>query len=235
MSPAALVRGFLGGGVAGAALSAFVTGIVLEEVPLFLTAFGLPIAYGALLFAAGMPRRAREAAVVPRVALARIESRRAGGTETGDVPVTLVLTVDGSPPFRVEITHHVNLADLPDIRVGDVLVVEYPPDRPWRAEVVAHPTAEWRRRAEEAVIEPAPQSAVVGPPPEGCAFSVVAFAGLLLGAAVVLGLFRVELFSPAEEQPESTTTEVTTTTETFSFHITVGGPGGTTTFVLPPR
>jgi len=90
------------------------------------------------------------------------------------------------------------------------------------------------------VIEPAPQSTVVGPPPEGCAFAVVAFAGLLLGAAVVLGLFRAELFRPSEERPESSTTETsttetttTTTTETFSFHITIPGPAGTTTFVLP--
>ncbi|WP_439380915.1 hypothetical protein [Amycolatopsis lexingtonensis] len=242
MSPAALLRGFLGGGVAGAAVSAFVTGLVLEEVPLILTALGLPAGYGVLLYVAGAPRRAREAAVIPRVALARIESRRAGGTETGDVPLTLVLTVapEDAPSFRVEITHDVNLADLPGFPAGEVLVVQYPPDRPWRAAVVSNPTAEWRRRADEAVIEPAPQSTVVGPPPEGCAFAVVAFAGLLLGAAVVLGLFRAELFRPSEERPESSTTETsttetttTTTTETFSFHITIPGPAGTTTFVLP--
>ncbi|WP_290061279.1 hypothetical protein [Amycolatopsis solani] len=207
MSLAALVRGFLGGGVAGVALNAFVTGTVLERVPLVLTGLGLPVAYGVLLFLAGLPRRAREAAVVPRVALARIESRRAGGTETGDVPLTCVLTVapGGEPSFRVEITHHVNLADLPGVRTGDVVVVEYPPDRPWRARVVPNPTAEWRRRAEGAVVEPAPESATVAPPPEGCGLAVAAFAGLLIGAAVVVGVFRVELFSPGAE-PTTTST-----------------------------
>ncbi|UOX90994.1 hypothetical protein MUY14_10345 [Amycolatopsis sp. FBCC-B4732] len=229
MSLAALLRGFLGGGVAGGALSAFVTGIILEDVPLILTGVGLPVAYGVLLFVAGVPRRAREAAVVPRVALAKIESRRAGGTETGDVPVTLVLTVapDGQPSFRVEIVHHVNLADLPDVRAGDVLVVQYPPDRPWLAKVVPVPGAQWRRRAADAVVESAPESAVVAPPPEGCAVTVAALLGLLLGAAIVVGPHRVELFSSHEEEPgSSSTTVVTSSSSSVSMTIVVDSPDG---------
>jgi hypothetical protein len=220
-APASLVRGFLTGGVSGATLSAFVTGIVLEEVPLFLAAMGLPAAYGALLFLAGMPRRAREAAVVPRLAPARIESLRAGGTETGDVPVDFVLTVapDGAPSFRVKITHAVNLIDLTRHRPGDLLVVEYPPDRPWKARIVPHPAAEWERRLAGAVIEPAPESALVQPPPEGCAFSIAAFLGLLLGAAAVVVLFRVELFTPepVEETQSSSTVSSTSVSSTVEF------------------
>ncbi|MGK3204779.1 hypothetical protein [Amycolatopsis sp. MEPSY49] len=210
--PAALVRGLLGGVVTGATLSAFVTGIVLEKVPLILFGLGLPLGYGVLLFIAGMPRRAREAAIVPRVALARIESLRAGGTETGDVPVDLVLTIapGDAPSFRTGITHHVNLVDLPRYRPGDILVVEYPPDRPWRAEVVPHPTAEWERRAAGAVVEPAPESTLVQEPPEGWGFASAAFLGLVVGAAVVLGLFRVELFGPEPEPPPSSSSSTVT-------------------------
>lgn len=212
--PLALVRGLLGGGVTGATLSAFVTGIVLEKVPLILFGLGLAIGYGVLLFVAGMPRRAREAIVVPRVALARIESLRAGGTETGDVPVDLVLTIAPGdvPSFRTGITHHVNLVDLPRYRPGDVLVVEYPPDRPWRGKVVTSPPAEWERRAAEAVVQSAPESTLVQQPPEGWGFAFAAFAGLLLGAAVVLGLFRVELFTPEPSEPPPSSSSSSTVT-----------------------
>ncbi|HET6711200.1 DUF3592 domain-containing protein [Amycolatopsis sp.] len=213
--PAALLGGFLGGGVAGATLSAFVAGIVLEKVPLVLFSLGLPIGYGLLVFIAGIPRRAREAAVVPRLALARIESLRASGTETGDVPVDFVLTIapGGEPPFRSRMTDHVNLVDLPRYRPGDILVVAYPPDRPWRATIVPNPTAEWQRRAAAAVIRPAPESTSVQEPPEGWGSALAGCTGLLLGAAIVLGLFRVELFTPQpppEEQPSTSSSSSTT-------------------------
>ncbi|MEU4520000.1 hypothetical protein AB0F52_15045 [Amycolatopsis sp. NPDC024027] len=228
LGPVALARGFLTGGVIGAALCAGVTGVVIESVPVFLAGLGLPLGYGVLFYVAGIPRRAREAAVVPRVALARIESLRAGGTETGDVPLTLVLTVapEAAQSFRVETTHHVNLVDLPRYRVSDVLVVEYPPEQPWRAEVVPRPAAEWARRAAETVVEPAPESTLVQRPPEGCGLTAVVFIGLLLGAATVLGLFRAELFSPepVAEQPASSSesSSTTVTSASSSATITVG-------------
>jgi len=198
-----LARGFLTGGVTGVALSAFVVGIIIENLPLLLTGVGLPLGYGVLLFVAGMPRRAREAAVVRRVALAKVESLRAGGTETGDVPVTFVLTVapDGEPSHRVEITHHVNLVDLPSYQPYDVLVVEYPPDRPWRARIVT-PDAEWARRAAGAVLVSAPKSTLVREPPEGCGHGFLVVLGMLLGAAAVVLLFRAELFTPSETPAE---------------------------------
>lgn len=212
--PAALAGGFLGGGVAGATLSAFIAGIVLEKVPLILFSVGLPIGYGLLVFVAGVPRRAREAAIVPHTALARVESLRAGGTETGDVPVDFVLTIAPgyAPSFRTRMTEHVNLVDLPRFRVGDVLVVAYPPDRPWRAGIVSNPTPEWQQRAADAVIRPAPESAMVEEPPDGWGFALAGFLGLLLGAATVLGLFRVELFAPAPAEEPSSTSSTSSTT-----------------------
>lgn len=216
-------RGFLTGAVTGVTLSAFVTGIIIESVPVTLTGLGLPLGYGLLRYLAGMPRRVREAAVVPRVALAKVESLRAGGTETGDVPVDFVLTVapDGAPAHRVQVTHHVNLIDLPRHRAGDVHVVEYPPDRPWKARIVPDPAPEWRRRTAGAEIASAPESALVQEPPEGCAFAVAVLLGLLLGAVAVVALYRVELFTPdPPAEPETSTV----TTSSGSATITVG-PG----------
>jgi len=221
--PVALARGFLTGGVVGGTLSAFVVGIILERVPLIPIALGLPLGYGVLLFVAGIPRRVREAAVVPRVALAKVESLRAGGTETGDVPVGLVLTVapDDAPSYRVEVTHHVNLIDLPGFRRGDVVVVEYPPDRPWQARIVPRPAPEWQRRMAGAVVESAPESALLRTPPEGCALGAVTSTGLLLAAAVVLVLFRAELFGPeSQEPPEPPATSVTSSSGSAT--VTVG-------------
>ncbi|EMD24747.1 hypothetical protein [Amycolatopsis azurea] len=208
-----LVRGFLAGVVIGTTLCAFVVGIVIEYVPLIIAGLGLPVVYGILLYLAGAPRRAREARVAPVNALAKIESLRAGGTETGDIPVDFVLTVapEGAATHRVRITHGVNLVDIPDYRPGGILVVQYPPDRPWKAKIAERLSPEWERRVADAVIESAPESSLIQEPPEGCAFGALGFLGLLLGAALVLFLFRAELFAPetpsrAEETQSSVTT-----------------------------
>ncbi|WP_414938622.1 hypothetical protein [Amycolatopsis sp. cmx-11-51] len=213
LGPVALVRGLLAGIVIGTALCAFVVGIIIEYVPLIIAGLGLPLVYGILLYLAGAPRRAREAAVVPVVALAKIESLRAGGTETGDVPVDFVLTVapDGAATHRVEIQHGVNLVDIPNHRPGNIIVVQYPPDRLWKAKIVERLSPEWERRVAEASIESAPESSLVQEPPEGCLSGGLTLLGLLLGAALVLFLFRAELFAPeaparAEEIQSSVTT-----------------------------
>lgn len=207
-----IALGFLTGIVVGATVCSLVVGIIVESGPLFVAGFGIPLGYGVLVWLGGLPRRAREAAVPPRVALARIESLRAGGTETGDLPVEFVLTVapDGEPAHRATATRTVNLVDLPNYRKGDVLVVAYPPERPWKVRLVDNPTPEWQRRAAEAVIEPAPESALVAPPPEGCAAGALTLVGILLGAGAVLGLFRAELFAPeAPSPPPASSTETT--------------------------
>ncbi|MFJ2261683.1 hypothetical protein ACIOKD_25675 [Streptomyces sp. NPDC087844] len=195
-TPGALARGFLTGGVIGASSAALVTGVVIENVPVFVTGLVVPVVFGLVLVLAGAPRRAREAAVVPRTALAMIESLRAVGGETGDIPVRFDLTVapDDAPAFRAETTRDINLVDLPDYRPRGILVVEYPPDRPWRVTIVQRPTPEWEARAAEAGIDSAPEESKVSRPPEGCAFGAFVMVGLLLGAAAVLLSFRGDLF-----------------------------------------
>ncbi|MGW7531364.1 hypothetical protein [Amycolatopsis sp. NPDC054798] len=196
--------GFLTGLAIGASLCSLVVAIIVESVPLFVAGLGIALGYGLLVYLGGLPRRAREAAIPPTVALARIESLRAGGTETGDLTVEFILTVapHGAPSHRAAATLTVNLADLSDYRKGDVLVVSYPPDRPWKARIVSNPSPEWQRRAETAVIAPAAESTLVHPPLEGCAPGVFTLIGLLLGAGAILGLFRVELFAPEASAPQ---------------------------------
>ncbi|MGW4699567.1 hypothetical protein [Streptomyces sp. NPDC004285] len=195
---AALARGFLTGGVIGMSPAALVVGTVVESVPLFVAGLVVPLVYGLLLHLAGAPRRARQAAVEPRTALALIGDREAVQGETSDVPVRFELTVapDDAPPFRVTVTQDVHVADLPDYRPGGVVVVAYPPDRPWRVRIVKRPTPQWEERAAGARLDSAPGAAVVAEPPEGTAAGFVTLLGLVLGAAAVILLFRAELFGP---------------------------------------
>jgi hypothetical protein len=237
-APVALLRGFLTGGVSGMSLAALVVGTVIESVPLFVAGLGLPAAYGLLLFLAGVPRRAREAAVVPRTALAMIEGLRAVGGESSDVPVRFDLTVapDDGPAYRVEVTEHINLVDLTDYRPRGVVVVRYPPDRPWQVRIVKRPTPEWEDRAAGARIDSVPGPATVSEPAESGVFGFVAFVGLLLGAACVILLFRTELFDqdtstspPSSDRPSvssSVSSSTSSTTVVSSASGTVAlGPG----------
>ncbi|MEV7942001.1 hypothetical protein AB0O82_38550 [Kitasatospora sp. NPDC088264] len=221
-TPVALARSFLTGAVIGGSLAALVVGVVVEKVPLFIGGLGLPIAYGLLLLLAGAPRRAREAAVVPRTALAMIESLRAIGGETSDVPVRFDLTVapDDEPAYRVGITQDINLVDLPDYRPRGVLVVKYPQDRPWRVRIVKRPTPEWEERAAGAQLDSAPESTMVTEPPEGRSTGFVGLFGLLLAAAAVVFLFRVDLF----EQQDSAS-PAPTVTSTWSTTVVSSGTG----------
>jgi len=237
-TPVALARGVLTGGVIGASLAAFVVGCVIESVPLCVTGVGLPAVYGLLFFLAGVPRRAREAAVPPRTALARIESLEAvGGEATSDVAVRFDVTVaqdDDIPAYRVRFTQHINLADLPDYRPGGVVVVQYPPDRLWRVRIVKRPTPEWEERAAGARLDPAPGPVVVSEPSAGCAVGLVTLLALLLAAAAVILVFRADLFDkdnsvqpPSSAKPSvSSTSSTSSTTVVSSASGTVAlGPG----------
>ncbi|GGP56366.1 hypothetical protein [Streptomyces melanogenes] len=232
-TPVALARGFLTGGVVGTSLAALVVGGIVENVPLFVTGLVLPVVYGLLFFLAGMPRRAREAAVVPRTALAMIESLEAVGGESSDVPVRFELTVapDDGSAYRVEFRQDINLVDLSDYRPRGVVVVQYPPDRPWRVRIVKRPTPEWEERAASARLDSAPGTARVAAPPEGCAFGFVVLLGLLLGAAAVVLLFRVDLFDrddtaqpPPVARPSVSSTSSTTVVSSASGTVSLG-PG----------
>lgn len=230
-TPVALTRGFLTGGVIGTSLAAFCVGCIIERVPLIVTSLVLPAVYGLLFFLAGRPRRAREAAVAPRTALAMIESLHAIGGETSDVPVRFDLTVapDDAPAYRVEMTQDINLVDLPDYRPRGVVVVEYPPDRPWRVRIVKRPTPQWEDRAAGARIDSVPGPATVSEPAEGCAFGFVALLGLLLGAAAVILLFRADLFDqdatakpPSSAQPSVSSSSSTTVVTSGSGTVALG-------------
>ncbi|MER7849885.1 hypothetical protein ABTZ03_38795 [Kitasatospora sp. NPDC096077] len=232
-TPVACARGFLTGGVVGASLAALVVGTVVENAPLFVAGLVVPTVYGLLLFLAGMPRRAREAAVVHRTALARIESLEAVRGESSDVPVRFELTVvpDDGPAFRVGTTQDINLVDLPDYRPRGVVVVEYPPDRPWRVRIVKRPTPPWEKRAASAHLEPVSATTTVAAPPEGCAFGFAVLLGLLLGAAAVVLLFRADLFGrdDSAQPPPSVPSASSSTSSTASSTTVVTSASGTVT------
>ncbi|MFC9759134.1 hypothetical protein [Streptomyces sp. NPDC056921] len=226
-TPADLALGFLTGAVIGASLTAFIGGCVVERAPLIVTGLVLPSVYGLVFLLATLPRRAREAAVVPRTALAVIESLEAVGGETSDVPVRFELSVapDDAPAFRVEIRQDVNLVELPDYRPRGVVVVEYPPDRPWKTRIVKRPTPQWEERAAVAQMDSVPGPAMKSETPGGCFSGLLTLLGLLLGTAAVLLLFRADLFDahegesgapkPSVSSPSSTTT-VTSATGTVA-------------------
>lgn len=228
-TPADLALGFLTGGVIGASLTAFISGCVVEKTPLIVLGLVMPAVHGLVLFGATLPRRAREAAVVPRTALAVIESLEAVGGETSDVPVRFELTVapDEAPAYRVEIRQDINLVELPDYRPRGVVVVEYPPDRPWKTRIVKRPTPEWEERAAGAQVDSVPGPAMKSDSPAGCAGGLLTLLGLLLGAGAVLLLFRADLFGPDESgasRRPSVSSSSTTTVTSGTGTVTVG-PG----------
>ncbi|MDX3241659.1 hypothetical protein [Streptomyces sp. ME18-1-4] len=229
-TPADLASGFLTGGVIGASLTSFISGCVVEKASLIVVGLVLPAVHGLLFFLCTLPRRAREAAVVPRTALAVIESLEAVGGETSDIPVRFELSVapDDAPAYRVQIRQDINLVELPDYRPRGIVVVAYPPDRPWKVRIVKRPTPEWEDRAAGARLDSAPGPAMKSDPPGGCVGGLLTLLGLLLGAAAVLLLFRADLFGPDESgaspgpsvSSSSSTTTVTSATGTVTL-----GPG----------
>ncbi|MFE9461597.1 hypothetical protein [Streptomyces californicus] len=222
--------------VTGAAASALVVGVILGRAPVFLTGGGVLLLLVLIGFVTGRRSPGPDAPPLTRTALARIEDLRATGGETADVPVEFRLTVapepaDGRPAYRVVIDQHVNLVDIPAYRPGGIAVVEYRPDEPWDVRIVTRPTPEWSRRAEEAEIDSAPASTLVENPGLGegswCVLVLFAF---LAGAALVVLLFRGELFTsddaagPASKQPSVTSSASASVSRTFTTSTTVSGP-----------
>ncbi|MFJ9629713.1 hypothetical protein ACIRU8_18580 [Streptomyces sp. NPDC101175] len=231
-TPARLVVAFLTGGVIGTSLAAFVCGCVLQKVPLVVAGLALPTGYALLFFLCGLPRRARERAVVPRTALAVIERREAVGGESSDVPVRFELSVvpDDAPAFRVEFRQDVNLVELPDYRPRGIVVVEYRPDRPWRTRIVKRPTPEWEERAAVARLDSVPGPAMNCDPVESGAGDLLFLFGLLLGAAAVVLLLRADLFDADDKAAPptpsvSSSSSSTTTTMTSATGTVTLGPG----------
>jgi len=226
---AGLSLGFMTGAVIGASLTAFIGGCVIGRTPLIVTGLVLPASYGLLLLLATLPRRAREAAVVPRTALAVIESREAFRGEASDVPVRFELSVapDDTPAFRVEIRQDVNLVELPDYRPRGIVVVEYPPDRPWKTRIVKRPTPEWEDRAAVAQVDSVPGPAMTSQSPEGCFGGLLTLLGLLLGTAAVLLLFRADLFDSHDAEGGAPRPSVSSSSSSSSSTITVTSATGT--------
>ncbi|MFF7993268.1 hypothetical protein ACFZDG_26155 [Kitasatospora xanthocidica] len=234
-TPVDLARGFLTGGVIGVSLTAFIVGCALGKAPLIVGALALLAVYGLLFFLAGAPRRAREAALAPRTALALIEGMEAKQGEETDVPVRFDLTVapEDAPAFRIRFSEAVHVSELPDYRPGKVLVVQYPPDRPWRLRVVKRPTPAWEQRAAGAAIDSVPGPAVAGDRAEGCAWGFVTLLGLLLGAAAVVLFFRAELFggsADARPAPPEQSVSVTVSVTSSSTDAVTTSATGTVSF-----
>ncbi|WP_371660455.1 hypothetical protein [Streptomyces sp. NBC_00280] len=234
-NPVALVRGFLTSCVCGAALAAFAVGSAIENVPLVVGSLVLPVVYGLLNLLAGAPKRARLAAAVPVTALAMIESLHAIGSElSANVPIDFDLTVvpDNAPPFRVVMSDHINLVDVPDFRPRDILVVEFPPDRPWKVRLAKKPTPEWQRRAAKAVLDSAPEATGVKEPPEGRAYGATLVLGMVVGVVAVLLWFRADLMarfdgSDSDASRPSVTSSSSTSTSTSTNTTVVSSGSGT--------
>ncbi|MFE8912969.1 hypothetical protein [Streptomyces globisporus] len=239
-----VIKGILAGlrltftsGLAGAAVAALVVGVILERVPVFLSGGGVLLLLVLIGFAAGRRSPGPAEPPVTRTALARIEDLRATSGESADVPVEFLLTVapepeDGRPAYRVKVDQSVNLVDIPAYRPRGIAVVEYRPDEPWDVRIVTRPTPEWSRRAEAAEIDSAPESTLVEKPglSEGswCVLVLVTF---LAGAALVVLLFRGELFtaedhvgsSPKQPSVTSSASASVSVSRTFTTSTTVSG------------
>ncbi|CAM5508847.1 hypothetical protein ACTFBT_20600 [Streptomyces microflavus] len=218
--------------VTGGALAALVVAVIIKDVPVFLTGGGVLVVLILIGVVAGRRSPADEEPPAGRIALARIEDLRATSGESADVPVTFRLTVapDDRPAYRVKIEQHINLVDIPAYRPRGIAVVEYHPDEPWKVLIVTRPTAEWSRRAEEAEIDSAPESTLVVSPDmsEGswCMLTLFAF---LAGAALVVLLFRAELFTSGNDdgaaaKSPSSSSSSSSASRTFSSSTTVSGP-----------
>ncbi|WP_405398065.1 hypothetical protein [Streptomyces microflavus] len=218
--------------VTGGALAALVVAVIIKDVPVFLTGGGVLVVLILIGVVAGRRSPADEEPPAGRIALARIEDLRATSGESADVPVTFRLTVapDDRPAYRVKIEQHINLVDIPAYRPRGIAVVEYHPDEPWKVLIVTRPTAEWSRRAEEAEIDSAPESTLVVSPDmsEGswCMLTLFAF---LAGAALVVLLFRAELFTSGNDDGDGTAAKPSSSSSasasrTFSSSTTVSGP-----------
>ncbi|MFD8111942.1 hypothetical protein [Streptomyces microflavus] len=214
--------------VTGGALAALVVAVIIKDVPVFLTGGGVLVVLIAVGVVAGRRSPAGEEPPAGRIALARIEDLRATSGESADVPVTFRLTVapDDRPAYRVKIEQHINLVDIPAYRPRGIAVVEYHPDEPWKVLIVTRPTAQWSRRAEEAEIDSAPESTLVVSPDmsEGswCMLTLFAF---LAGAALVVLLFRAELFTSGDDgDGAAAKSPSSSSSRTFSTSTTVSGP-----------
>ncbi|MER7761839.1 hypothetical protein [Streptomyces sp. NPDC097619] len=233
-------RVFLTGGVLGAAPTALIGGCVVGEPALIVAGVGLPVFYGLLLLFVSLPRRRREADTAPLTALAVVESREPAKAETTEVPVRFELSVvpEDAAAFRVVVRQDVHVSELSDYRPRGVVVVAFPPDRPWKARIVRRPTPEWEERVAGARLDSVPGPALASGHSGGAGGGFLTLAGLLLGAASVLLLFRTELFgtggSASPPAPRPTVSAEASTDASGSATVTVTVTSATGTVELGP-
>ncbi|MFJ7998712.1 hypothetical protein ACIQ7D_16435 [Streptomyces sp. NPDC096310] len=194
--PAALLGSLLTGALTGAAVAAVVVGIVIGKAALWGAGAGFFLFVVLVTTVSGSRTRARAPKAERRTALAMIESRRATSGELADVPISFVLTVapEDRPAYRVAFSQSINLVDVADYPARRVVVVEYPAHEPWDVTIVTRPDQEWARRAAEASMDSAPESTLVKNPNREGAYCLASLLAILLGAALVVLLFRAELF-----------------------------------------
>ncbi|MFI1577054.1 hypothetical protein [Embleya sp. NPDC020630] len=222
--------GFLSGGVIGAALGCFVAGCILESWRLCVVGVGLFLFNMAAWAVRGRLQEARDVRAPARLALAVIESRRALGSDTADIPVEFELTVapDERTAYRVKMRQDLNLVDIPDYRPRGVVVVEYRPDDLWDVKLVTEPTEEWARRASVETVDSAPVSAMVEAPRGDGAFCLLVLLGLLVGAGIVVLLFRAELADELGDSSTKTTSSSSSSSTYSETKVTSGVSTGTT-------
>lgn len=248
--PAAFLRAFLFGGLWGVALAGIVVGPVIGNLWVLFAGIGLFLV--AFVIFGTVEARKQEANKQdgdeperePGLALARIESRRALGGESGDIPVEFVLTVapDDRPAYRVRTNQTINLVDIHNYPSDGLVVVEYHHRLPWQVRIVTEPTPEWARRLTEDAVDSAPESALVTGPRPDPASCLLGIAGLLTGAALVVVLFHGDLFdsgssstavtsgapvtrSSSSSESSSSTVVVTNGSTVFSSSYTLAEPG----------
>ncbi|MEE1800391.1 hypothetical protein PUR57_17240 [Streptomyces sp. JV176] len=194
--PAALLGSVLTGGAIGAAVASVVVGIILGKATLWGAGAGFFLLLVLVSAVSGRRERARTPRAEKRRALAMIESRRATSGEMADVPISFVLTVapEDRAAYRVAFSQAINLVDIADYPPRRVVVVEYPAHEPWDVTIVTRPDQEWARRAAEASMDSAPESTLVKNPNREGTHCLLSLLALLLGAAVIVLLFRAELF-----------------------------------------
>ncbi|MFD5751048.1 hypothetical protein [Streptomyces sp. NPDC127033] len=194
--PATLLGSALTGGVVGAALAAVVVGIIIGKAALWGGGAGFFLFVVVFTAVSGRRERARAPQPEKRTALAMIESRRATSGEMADVPVSFVLTVapEDRPAYRVAFSQSINLVDIAGFPPRRVVVVEYPAHEPWDVTILVQPDEEWARRAAEASMDSAPESTLVRNPRAEGAHCLVSLLAILLGAAIIVLLFRADLF-----------------------------------------
>lgn len=224
--PGALLRGLIGGGVAGAGGAAVLAGAVLSRTPLILVGVGLLALDLVVLVALANLRFARSPRPPARLALAVVEERRRVDGEDSIPSYRFDLSVvpDGDGAYRTTIDEPAGEWDLYAYRVGAVVVVSYRPDRRWQTEIVTAPPPQWAERAAECALDSVPRSATIHRPFSASFPALLAIAGVLAGAAAVflpLGDPLLKELQPSSTSTSSSSSSSTTTTYTVTSRLTM--------------